>query len=195
MNWTQRIENYAKETGFPVSMAIGGDGRVFGIFRMGNNYQVKSQYYGGYPAGYLKRIKALFPDKQRVLHLFSGKVDLAVMPGHTVDLDPDLNPTFLDDAHTLLNVPLDDYDLILADPPYTVEDAEHYKPGMVSRGKVMEALSSRCVPGTHLVILDQVLWQYRKADWDLQAEIGMVRSTNHRFRIIIVFQKKWPCRE
>jgi hypothetical protein len=190
MNWNERIENYARETRFPVSMAIGGDGRVFGIFRMGNNYRVKSDYPGGFPAGYLKRIKALFPEKKRVLHLFSGKVDLEAMPGHTVDLDPDLNPTFLDDAQTLENVPLDEYDLVLADPPYSTEDAEHYKPSMVSRKRVMDALS-RCVPGTHLVILDQVLWMYRKDTWSLEAEIGMVKSTNHRFRVIIVFQRIW----
>ena len=44
---------------------------------MGNDYRVKSAYYGGYPAGYLRRIRALFPDKRRVLHLFSGKVEVS----------------------------------------------------------------------------------------------------------------------
>jgi hypothetical protein len=190
MDWNQRIENYARETRFPVSMAIGGDGRVFGIFIMGADYKVASGFTGGYPTGYLKRIKALFPEKKHVLHLFSGKVDLAIMPGHTVDLDPDLNPTWLDDAQTLENVPLDDYDLILADPPYSVEDAEHYKPSMVSRKRVMDALT-RCVPGTHLVILDQVLWMYRKDTWNLEGCIGVQKSTNHRFRMITIFQRVW----
>lgn len=188
MNWTDRIDNYRRETGFPASMAIGEDDRVFGIWRMGNNYQVASGYHGGYPASYLKRVKALFPDKRYVLHLFSGKVDTAVMPGHTVDLDPTLSPTYLDDAQSLENVPLDAYDLILADPPYSVEDAEHYAPSMVKRNKVMKALE-RCVPGTHVVVLDQVLWNYRKDTWRLEAEIGMVKSTNHRFRCVIVWSR------
>ena len=42
---------------------------------MGNDYRVKTGYYGRYPPGYLRRIRALFPDKRNVLHLFSGKVD------------------------------------------------------------------------------------------------------------------------
>ena len=52
-------------------------------------------------------MRALFPDKLRVLHLFSGQVDLAAFPGDTVDINPALNPTYVDDAQTLTNVPLD----------------------------------------------------------------------------------------
>ena len=68
---------------------------------MGNDYRVKSEYYGGYPATYLRRIKALFPDMRRVLHLFSGKVNLSAFPGDTVDVNKSLVPTYLDDAQTL----------------------------------------------------------------------------------------------
>src|SRR4051812_40517752 len=68
-NWQERINNYALETGFPLSLFISEDGRAVGTWIMGNDYRVKSSYYGGYPAGYLRRIKALFPDKRRVLHL------------------------------------------------------------------------------------------------------------------------------
>ena len=71
---TQRLENYYQELNFPQSVFVGEDGRLCGTWVMGNNYQVKSSYYGGYPHGYLKRIKALFPDKKKVLHLFSGQV-------------------------------------------------------------------------------------------------------------------------
>lgn len=190
MNWTERLNNYEKETKFPKSLFLAGDDRVVGTWIMGQSYVVKSGYVGGYPAGYLRRVKALFPDRDRVLHLFSGKVDTAMMPGHTVDLDPELAPTYLDDAQTLEKVPLEDYNLILADPPYSTEDAEHYKPSMVSRKRVMDALG-RCVPGTYLVILDQVLWMYRKDLWHLEACIGMVKSTNHRFRMVTIFRRHW----
>src|SRR5581483_3713522 len=121
MHWEERIENYVRETGFPKSLFISEDGRVVGTWIMGNDYRVKSAYYGGYPAGYLKRIRALFPDKKRVLHLFSGKVDLKTLPGDTVDVNPKLRPTYVDDAQSLKNVPLEKYDLVLADPPYSVE--------------------------------------------------------------------------
>lgn len=188
MNWQDRIDNYVKETGYPLSLFVGGDGRVVGTWIMGQNYTVKSTFYGGYPHGYLARIKALFPDKSTVLHLFSGKVALDVIPGDTVDIHPNRLPTYLDDAQTLEKVPLEKYDLILADPPYSIEDSERYQTSMIKRNKVMAALT-RVGTGTFVVWLDQVLPMYRKVDWKIVAVIGMVKSTNHRFRVITIFEK------
>lgn len=190
MNPEQRIESYLRETGYPNGLFAGEDGRLLGIWVMGNSYQVESKYYGGYPYGYLKRVRALFPEKTKILHVFSGKVDLGALPGDTVDIDDSLNPTYLDDAQSLSNVPVQNYDLILADPPYSVEDAEHYKPTMVKRNKVMRALGSKAKKGTHVVWLDQVLPMYRKDQWDMTGIIGMVKSTNHRFRVVTIFEKK-----
>lgn len=188
MKWEDRIANYVKVTGFPRSLFMSEDGRVVGTWIMGNNYKVKSTYYGGYPAGYLRRIRALFPDKKRVLHVFSGKVDLSAFPGDTVDLNPSLQPTYIDDAQSLLNVPLPDYDLVLADPPYSVEDADHYQTTMVKRNVVMRALQ-RLPSGAHVVWLDQVLPMYRKDAFSQEAVIGMWKSTNHRFRGITIFRR------
>jgi hypothetical protein len=188
MLWQDRINNYVSQTKFPRSLFIGEDNRVCGTWIMGNDYRVKSGYYGGYPAGYLKRIKALFPDKKPPLHLFSGRVDLSVLPGDTVDINATLQPTFIDDAQTLTNVPLTNYDLVLADPPYSVEDAEHYQTTMIKRNTVMRALQ-RTSPNTHIVWLDQVLPMYRKDKFTIEAVIGMVKSTNHRFRVITIFER------
>jgi hypothetical protein len=188
LTWQDRIENYAKETGYPKSLFIADDQRVVGTWIMGNNYQVSSGFYGGYPATYLKRIEALFPDRRHVLHLFSGHVDQAVIPGDTVDINADLNPTYVDDAQTLRNVPLFIYDLVLADPPYSVEDAEHYQKSMINRNTVMRALEG-VRRGTYVVWLDQVLPMYKKRIWRIEAVIGLVRSTNHRFRVITIFRR------
>lgn len=188
MDWEQRIENYTRVTKFPRSLFKAEDGRVVGVWIMGNNYRVKSNYYGGYPAGYLKRIHALFPEKKSPLHLFSGKVDTSVFPGDTVDINPDLKPTYIDDAQTLENVPLERYDLVLADPPYSVEDCDHYGTSMVRRNKVMRALQ-RLPLGAHVVWLDQVLPMYRKDIFIVEAVIGMWKSTNHRFRGITIFSR------
>lgn len=188
MNWQQRIENYVRETKFPTSIFEAEDGRIVGTWIMGNDYRVKSGYYGGYPAGYLKRIKALFPDKQRPLHLFSGRVDQSLIPGDTVDINPALEPTYLDDAQTLEKVPLENYELVLADPPYSIEDCEHYKTTMVKRNVVLRNLS-RLKSGSHVVWLDQVLPMYRKDTFKMCAVIGMVKSTNHRFRVTTIFER------
>ena len=189
LTWEARINNYVLKTKYPKSLFVGEDGRVVGTWIMGNNYRVKSKYYGGYPAGYLKRVKALFPDKTNVLHLFSGKVDTEIMPGTTVDLNPNMNPDILDDAQSLENVPVKEFDLILADPPYSIEDSEQYGPTMVKRNKVMKALGKKAKGGTHVVWLDQVLPMYRKDEWKLVGIIGMVKSTNHRFRVVTIFKK------
>lgn len=188
MKWEERINNYVKETKFPKSLFISEDGRVVGTWIMGNSYKVQSSYYGGYPAGYLKRIKALFPDKKKVLHLFSGKVELGIMPGDTVDINKKLKPTYVCDAQNLSSIPLKKYDLILADPPYSVEDAEHYQVTMVKRNVVMRELGNIAKKGTHVVWLDQVLPMYKKSQWQIEAVIGMVKSTNHRFRVVTIFK-------
>jgi len=177
------------ETKYPRSLFIGDDNRICGIWIMGNNYKVKSGYYGGYPAGYLRRIKALFPDKKSILHLFSGKVDTDILNGKTVDINKENNADYVDDAQSLQNVPVEEFDLILADPPYSVEDCEHYKTTMIKRNKVMKALGKKAVKGTHIVWLDQVLPMYRKDEWSIVGVIGMVKSTNHRFRVVTIFIK------
>ncbi|HWA79937.1 MAG TPA: hypothetical protein VG848_06460 [Acetobacteraceae bacterium] len=188
MEWEERIANYVRETGFPRSLFLSAEGRVVGTWIMGNDYRVRSAYYGGYPAGYLRRIRALFPDKTRVLHLFSGKVDLSALPGDTVDINAALSPTYVDDAQQLRSVPLHKYDLVLADPPYSIEDAERYQTTMVKRNIVLRALQ-RAAPGTHIVWLDQVLPMYRKDAFAIEAVIGMVKSTNHRFRVVTIFRR------
>lgn len=188
MVWEERIGSYVRQTGFPKSLFVAEDGRVVGTWIMGNDYRVTSNYYGGYPAGYLRRVRALFPDKRRVLHLFSGKVDVTALPGDTVDINADLGPTYVDDAQTLEGVPLRSYDLIMADPPYSVEDAERYQTTMVKRNVVMRALQ-RVSKGTHVVWLDQVLPMYRKDAFAIDAVIGMVKSTNHRFRVVTIFRR------
>ena len=43
-----------------------------------------------------------------------------------------------------------DYDPIVADPPYSPEDADHYGTPPVNRNKVVDVLSHRMPPGAHL---------------------------------------------
>lgn len=190
MDWEQRIKSYECLTRFPRSLFMGEDGRVVGTWIMGNDYRVRSGYYGGYPSGYLKRVAALFPDRRNVLHVFSGRVDLSAMPGDTVDCNMSLDPTYIADAHNLTDIPLDRYDLVLCDPPYSIEDAVRYQTTMVKRNVVMRSLAAGMKSGARVVWLDQVLPMYRKDEWELEAVIGMVKSTNHRFRVTTIFRRK-----
>ena len=186
----ERIDSYNARMPYPRSLFLAGDGRIVGTWIMGNDYRATSDVYGSYPHGYLKRVKALFPDKASVLHLFSGLVDQTAWPGDTLDIRPEVNPTYLCDAQqSLRGVPLDSYDIVLADPPYSVEDAERYRTTMVKRNRIMRRLAECCRPGTHVVWLDQVLPMYRRTEWSVVGVIGMVRSTNHRFRVITIFER------
>lgn len=191
MNWGPRIENYLRVTGYPQSIFVGADGRLVGTWIMGNNYVVKSSYYGGYPAGYLKRIRGLFPEAkaETTLHLFSGLVDSDFFPGDRVDINPETSPTYCDDAQSLDGVPLSKYYMVLADPPYSIEDAEHYATTMVKRNKVMKALE-RLPAGAVVIWLDQVLPMYRKDHFTIIGCVGMLKSTNHRFRMITFFERQ-----
>jgi hypothetical protein len=188
LTWPERAAHYHKVIGRSAFVSY-EDGWAYGMWFLGNSWAVKSGYYGGYPQGYLKRLRALFPDKRRALHLFSGKVDATAFPGDTCDVNASLAPTFVADAHTLEGVPIEDYDLILADPPYSGEDADHYGTPLVSRNKVVELLSHRMQLGAHLAWLDQAQPMYAKARLKPEAAIGIVRSTMHRYRCLLIWQR------
>lgn len=193
MNWRERIANYnATFPDWPEdTLWICSTGMVLGMWTMGNDYRIRSEYYGGYPPTYLKRVAALFPDRQLPLHLFSGMVGTTMrdLPGLRVDINLDTAPDFVDDAQSLLQVPVEHFDLVCADPPYSVEDCDHYQTTMVKRNLVMQALGNKLRPGAHVVWLDQVKPMYRKDQFNRVAVIGMDKSTNHRFRVINIFEK------
>lgn len=147
---------------------------------------MRSGYYGGYPGDYLKRIRALFPDARRVLHVFSGMVDLTIMPGDTLDLRPELKPTFCTSAETMQGVPLDEYDLVVADPPYSAPDAAKYHTPMPVAGRVMRALEGLPV-GARVVWLDERVPRSSKTAFAHEGIIGLSTSAGHRFRVTSIF--------
>lgn len=157
-----------------------------GMWVMGNNYRT-SGYYGAYPHTYLERIGSLFPDAERVLHLFSGSLP----PGDYVRFDRlASNADVTGDAQNLsAYFPSSMFDLIYADPPYSVEDCDHYGCAMVNRNKVLDECVKIVEPGGFIVWLDQALPMFRKLELHMCGVIGMVKSTNHRFRVTTIFER------
>ena len=182
----KRAEFYKRA--FPNWPAPRADERwIDGIWILGNNYK-GSGYYGSYPPGYLKRIMAMFPDAERVLHLFSGSLP----PGDydRLDINPKLKPEICADAERLSEfVKPGYYDLILADPPYSEEDASHYGYPLVNRNKVVKEVAKVLRKGGYLIWLDQVLPMFSKKELLFCGAIGIIRSTNHRFRVCAWFKK------
>ncbi len=186
---------------YPESLFLGGDGRIYGIWIEGNCYKRKAGFYGEYPPSYLKRIYALFApvlrevkSDVRILHLFSGSVREPL--GITVDVNAALEPDILCSAEEIwpaLEATRYRYPLILADPPYSKDDAAKYGTAFPLARKVMRSLAmcERAItPGAFLVWLDVKRPMYRKDEWELVGIIGYDVGTNRRFREISIFRRR-----
>jgi SAM-dependent methyltransferase len=182
------IENYNKT--FPKwPPLVKTDRWVYGVWVIGNDYRNKSRYYGTYPPTYLKRVRALFPDSEKVLHLFSGDVEKGYFPSETtLDINQELKPDIVANSS---NIPFKEnsFDLILVDPPYSKEDAEKYGYPMPNRKKALHECYRVLKPNGFVVWLDVVLPMYRKIEFNLVGTIGLIRSTNHRTRTVLIWQK------
>jgi len=184
----KRASFYAKT--FPDWPAPRADDRwLDSMWVLGNNYRNQTRYYGAYPPGYLKRVHSLFPDAERTLHLFSGsmpKSDQYVR----FECNPKLEPDVEGDAHALSTY-FDhaQFDFIIADPPYDKDAAARYGFPMINRPKIMVESAYVLEKGGYLVWLDTVLPMFRKELFHLCGLIGVVRSTNHKFRVVSIFKK------
>jgi hypothetical protein len=177
------VDGYAT-LGFPPLQIV--NGRIETIWVLGNNYRNRSKLYGAYPGNYLKRVMSMFPDKTSILHLFSGSVPKDKSYTRFCNTGADVNG----DAEKLSTYfAANQFDLIVADPPYSVEDAEHYGTPMIGRTLVLQECLIILKKGGHIVWLDQVLPMWSKRNLKLVGLIGIVISTNHRFRIASVFEK------
>lgn len=194
MKLSERAEAYHRRFPKWPPLVVSPDGRwLYGVWMVGNDYRNPTRYYGAYPHGYLNRLCALFPDKKRVLHLFSGMV----MEGPrrwpqewALDNNPDLDADFCRDVmEPGWTKDMGKFDLILADPPYSEEDAAHYGTCLINRNRVVKDSVSLLEPGGHLVWLDQVYPMYRKAELKLVGTIGLIRSTNHRVRCVFIYER------
>lgn len=162
---------------------------ISGVWILGNDYRNTTRYYGAYPPSFLKRINAIFPDKQKVLHLFSGSLPKS-KDYIRFDSNKRLRPDLVGDAQKLSwYFPANGFDLIYADPPYSKEDAVKYGTKLPNRKQVLHECYKVLRPGGHLVWLDTVLPMFTKREFHWCGAISVIRSTNHRVRGCFIFQK------
>lgn len=170
------------------------NGRIYGVWVIGNNYKNNSDFYGEYPHSVKERILALFPDAKNILHLFSGTLKEIATEGkreYTYDISNKFSPTICDDVRSITKHGdfLKTIDLVLADPPYEKSDFEKYGCEPFNKAQVLRDLGVVMRPGSHVVWLDTRKPMYSKETWFLVAEIMVSISTNHRYRGICIFQK------
>lgn len=177
---------------WPYPVTEQGRDVLYAIWVLGQDYRNKTTLYGAYPPDYVNRVNALFPDKTNVLHCFSGslpsgdyhRLDLI---DRTEDGDGQFTTGSVYDVFSLYGP--ETFDLIVADPPYSDEDALKYKTEMINRLRAMAALATVVTQGGHLVWLDTVWPIHSKETWVTVGRIPIIRSTNHRVRLCSIFER------
>jgi len=161
-------------------------GRIYGVWFLGNDYRNKSSFYGAYPQQLLKRYKVMFGHRGNILHLFSGQMKR----GKYIRFDLKQKADVQGDAHILRKYfKKNKFDIIFADPPYSKDDAIKYNTKMINRYKVVKECYKILKPKGLLVWLDTMLPMYSKKLFTIVGCIGIIRSTNHRFRLVTIFKK------
>lgn len=162
---------------------------IYGKWVIGAQYGNESAYYGAYPRTYLRRVAAIFPDKAapETLHVFSGSVP----KGDYVRCDLVQDAELMCSVYDLPARAGRQFDLLLADPPYTDEDAQQYGTPMAEgwRGMATSALAAVASPAAHLVWLDTMWPMHAKSEWVTVGRITVIRSTMHRVRETTVFER------
>lgn len=166
----------------------------------------KVKYYGAYPAGFLDRARLFLgvTIDDAVLHVCSGRVKDYPFAGlgpndKTVDLDPKLKPDYVRDVRDVRGLPArkGGWPAVLADPPYTEDDAAHYAPG-AEAFPAPHALLSQCLaavrPGGRVGFLHYA-WP-RPPDWmgkiKCVALLGVVSGYGGRIRAFSVYERVKP---
>jgi 16S rRNA G966 N2-methylase RsmD len=186
---------------WPVVVEEQGRDVIYATWVLGQRYGGTSALYGAYPPHYLEKAWAFFPDvasfdradqEARVLHAFSGSLQRG--PYATVDsvVDPVRKPTYRTRIELFGDVCPDAvgrFALVFADPPYSTADAERYGTKMINRLDVTRGLARVTAPGGFLCWLDVTWPMHRKSEWTTVGRIAIVRSTNHRVRMLSIFRR------
>jgi hypothetical protein len=192
---------------------------LYATWIIGNDYRNRSRYYGAYPHGFLDRVLALFPDaggaggdvelplfakltpKRRrrqpgtiippmphVLHAFSGSLPKS---DAYMRCDSHQPAEFRCSVYALpTRAPAPWFRLVLADPPYTPKDAKSYGTPGVDRRRALAALAAVTERGGFLTWLDTCWPMFNKRQWTTVGRITVIRSTNHRVRLLSIFQRE-----
>ena len=158
------------------------------------------KFYGAYPRGFLARARELVGAgiDEPVLHVCGGRVRDYQQRGcfgpndRTLDLDPAMKPDFLADARDPAAYNHERWAAILADPPYTAEDADHYPPGRVvlpSPYVIVKNAIAALEPGRRVGILHYLSLRKRLKGSRFVACVTVLTGFNNRARLFSVYEK------
>lgn len=148
----------------------------------------KSKYIGSFPLHFEKKLLRLLdidPDNDAILHPFGGKAEF----GFRCDINPDVQPDFVCDAHRL---PFKDnsFDLVVLDPPYSEEYSKRlYNTGKLKFGQYTSEAVRVCKEGGY-VVMYHFLATPRIPNTIFFKRILMETRVWHKARIIHIYQKR-----
>ncbi len=156
--------------------------------------------YGGYLGGFPERARVLIGASitDPVLHVCGGMAKHYPYKGGfgpndvTLDSDPGVDPDLLQDALTPIPVAWPEHWAgMIADPPYSPEDAAHYAPGAgyyPSPGKLIQNCIDSLEVGRKAGIIHYMVPRCPK-NAKFTACVGVVCGFNNRCRVYSVFER------
>lgn len=164
------------------------------------------RFYGAYLGGFPERARAMLGVglSDPVLHVCGGMARHYPYRGGfgpndaTLDLDPQCSPDFLQDAREPYPPsrpcqwfnPANRFRAVLADPPYSEEDAEHYKPGRAaypSPNRIVANAMAMLPMGSRVGIIHYMLPKAPPGARFIAA-VGVLCGFNNRIRCFSVFE-------
>jgi len=187
MNFAELYNNSEFGKKYPESKFY--NSRATATWFLGQNYQNATSYYGAYPPMYWKRIQTFIKPSDKVVHLFSGSLQSGNYV--RVDMDKEQNPDVLCKAEDVENhIEHNSVDIVFADPPYSKADSDiGYKSNYPNKKKTLHSVHKILKKGGLVFWLDTALPMFRKTEYKLVGTIAIIISTNHRIRLVSVFER------
>lgn len=149
----------------------------------------KSKYIGSFPLHFeikLLRLLDIDPKKHKILQPFGGKAEY----GERVDVNPDVKPDYVADAHDLSFLKDNSYDLVILDPPYSDDYSKRlYKTGKLKFGQyIKEAV--RVLKEKGYLVMYHYLATPRIENTVLVKRIFLETRVWHKLRCVHIHQKR-----
>lgn len=145
----------------------------------------RDKFRGGFPLHFEKKLLRLYGSPKIVLHPFGGKAEY----GWRIDVNPDVEPDIVADAHQL---PIRDnsIDMIILDPPYSEEySKEIFGTGKVRYWTYIREAVRVCKPGGYIAMYHLYEPGLPKGvRWSRRIFVGTRKW--HKPRVCCVWQKE-----
>lgn len=145
----------------------------------------KDKYKGGFPAHFEKKLFELYGWPANILQPFGGMAEYGIR----VDINPDVNPDYIGDAHKLDMFDDSTFDFVLCDPPYSTDlSGRLYNTGGIRWGDYTKAAVRVCKVGGYVGLYHWVM-QPRPPGTAYDRIIVIITRIKHFARFCCVFKK------